>query len=70
MLRFKLEKERKGDRMVVEVWDDDDFIACIYPHEGFLSIVSKYLRNAFVDEGNPPAVVVLFVGKSESGYGS
>jgi hypothetical protein len=67
MLRFKLEKELKEDRMVVEVWDDDDFIACIYPHEGFLAIVSKYLKNVHIEEGTPPAVVVSFISTHAKG---
>ena len=61
MIWFKLDKVKGEDRMMVEVWNDDIFIAGIYPHEGEICVVSRYLADVRIDEKYPRSVIIRFV---------
>lgn len=60
MMRFKLAKEIRGDRTVVEVWKNRVLIATIYPHEDSVAVVSKYFEEVETDKAFPPKVTVKF----------
>lgn len=45
---------------MVEVWDDDVFVAGVYPHQGGVRVVSKYLGDVRHEPSPPPAVVIAF----------
>ena len=60
MLEFRLSKEIRGNRPVVEVWNGDDFIASIYPHESYIVMVSKWLNKVEVNEKCPKNVLIEF----------
>ena len=46
--------------MVIEVFDDDVFVACVYPHEDGIRVVSKYLGTVRRDDDNPPSLTIHF----------
>lgn len=60
MLRFRLKEEIDGERTIVEVWDGDELVACIYPHETTVTVVSKFLEDIQLDETPPPKATVSF----------
>ena len=47
-------------KMMVEYWRGKEFVACIYPHEDGIRIVSKYLDGVEHEAGNPPAMIIRF----------
>lgn len=61
-MQFRLAKELKGDRTVVEVWKGDIMVATIYPHEDSVAVVSKYFKEVETDKKYPPKVTVKFGG--------
>jgi len=60
MLQFRLSKEIDGDRQVIEVWQDDLFVASIYTHEKSINIISKYIKNATRSKRFPDSVIIEF----------
>lgn len=68
VMYFRFGKTKEGKEMI-EVWDDDTFIAGIYPHDGFITIVSKYLSNTMIDRKYPPALIVKFSKDIQLGIG-
>lgn len=60
MLTFRLTTEIKGSRGVLEVWDGKEFIATIYPHEDYITVVSKHLKNVELTKEPPPKVLISF----------
>ena len=60
MLNFILAKEIDGDRLVVEIWDGLTLVGCIYPHETYVTIVSKYLENVEFNKTHPPKAFARF----------
>lgn len=44
---------------MIECWRDGEFVAGIYPHEGGIQIVSRYMTRVDYEEGPPPSAVVL-----------
>jgi len=70
MLSFKIEKDKKNNRDVIEVWDGDTFVACIYFHEENIIIVSKFLDDVLINRNYLPALIVIFNHRRIMGYGS
>ena len=60
LLEFKMSREIRGNRHVVEVWRNGLFVASIYPHEGKITVVSKYLGNVKRHGGFPPVAEITF----------
>jgi len=61
LLRFRLAKEFEGARDIVEIWDKQKLVGCIYPHEASVSIVSKLLENIHLDKKVPPKATISFM---------
>jgi len=58
--RFKVcPHDRLPDKMMVEYWRDNKFVAGIYPHEDGIRIVSKYMTAVSKDPTFPPSVVIF-----------
>lgn len=60
MLKFFLTTEIKGSRDVVEVRDGKELIAAIYPHENYITVVSKHLKDVELDKNFPPKALISF----------
>jgi len=60
MLTFKMSKEIKGNRQVIEVRRDGLLVATIYPHDKSVTIVSKYLKDVNRIDKYPPLAEVTF----------
>lgn len=61
MLHFVLAKELRGNRIIVEIWDEHKLVGCIYPHEDCINVVSKFLKDVQFDKTFfPPSVVISF----------
>jgi len=59
-MEFRIEKDTVTGKPMVEVWQDDKFIAAIYTHEDGMQIVSKYLDGVEHEVDMPPSVVIKF----------
>jgi len=56
------------DKMMVEYWRDNEFIAGIYPHDDGVRIVSKYMTGVQEELVFPPSVVIV-LGKEPANTG-
>lgn len=69
-VRFNLTAHSAVQGQMIEVFDDDVFIAGIYPAEHGVRIVSKYLVNfgdrLSIDAKEPPALNVVLAPLSEA----
>jgi len=65
MLSFKIARDEKNDREVIEIWDEDVFVASIYMHDENINIVSKYLSNVFINKSFPKVVSLMFNHKED-----
>ncbi len=52
---------------MVEIFDDDTFLAAVYPHLDGIRIVSKYLDGIRHEHEQPPALVVGISREDEDG---
>jgi hypothetical protein len=61
---LRMAPHSRADRHIVEVWEDGQFIAAIYPKDRGVKVVSKYLdakmsrASVALDASFPPAVHV------------
>ena len=46
------------DKEIVEYWRDGKYVACIYPHEDGIRIVSRHIVGTYVDWTNPPSAII------------
>ena len=62
MTHFRRAPHSSEPRVVIEVWEDQQMIAVIYPKDRGVKIVSKYIENrpdlVVVDLQEPPALLV------------
>ena len=57
-IQLKPAVSRTGEPMI-EVWDGEIFVCGIYPHEGHVKIISKYLK----DVVEVPVLIPPIAGK-------
>jgi len=53
--------EIEDERVIVEVWDGQKLVGCIYPHETSVSVVSKFIEKIHLDKKAPPKATVSFM---------
>lgn len=68
MISFKLGTHMFLKCVMVEIWDDDRFIASIYPSNDVhgIAIVSGRKLDVFTDS-SPPNAVVVAIGEDNDG---
>ena len=62
-IEFRVSEHTMTHKSMVEVFEDGEFIAGIYGHDGGIRIVSKYLDGVDHEPCFPPAVVVKLSNK-------
>jgi hypothetical protein len=62
LMQFRITREIKGDRPVVEVHKGNVMVATIYPHDDSVAVVSKYFKKVETDKEYPPKITVKFEG--------
>ena len=60
MIRLEIKRHRLTGGQMIDVFDDDVFVASVYPHEDGIRVVSKYLGTVTRLDENPPSVVIHF----------
>ena len=60
MIRLVVKHHRLTGGNMIEVFDDDVFVASVYPHEDGIRVVSKYLGTVQRDDDNPPTITIHF----------